>query len=77
ISRAEWITRTTKLYAQAGAEETGSYVEKIFRQVHDEGLERAKARDAAGLPSAARRFLHMKDVRLGVGDTWTQVPLWR
>ncbi|MEV7826445.1 hypothetical protein [Microbacterium enclense] len=77
ISRAAWVTETGKLYAMAGAEETGTYVEKVFRQAHNAAVEKAEERDAADLPTRARRYLHMKDVRFGVGDQWTQVPLWR
>jgi hypothetical protein len=64
-------------YRQAGADETAVYIEKVFNHAHDLVIERAKGRGEADLPSRARRFLHMKDVRLGTGDVWTQVPLWR
>jgi len=77
ISRAEWITVMVELYKQAGASETAGYVKKLFTQAHDEVLDRAKARDEADLPSHARGFLHMKDVRIGVGNVTTQVEQWR
>lgn len=77
ISRAEWMAGIVNQYKEAGADETAIYIEKVFNQAHDMVIERAKERDDADLPSRARGFLHMKDVRLGTGDVWTQVPLWR
>lgn len=77
ISRAEWMAGVVDQYKQAGADQTAIYIEKVFNQAHDTVVERAKDRDEAGLPSRARGFLHMKEVRLGAGDTYTQVPLWR
>ena len=77
ISRAEWLAGVVDQYKQAGAEDTATYIEKVFKQTHDAVIGRAKGRDEADLPSRARGFLHMKDARIGAGDTYTQVPLWR
>jgi hypothetical protein len=77
ISRAEWMAAVVDQYKQAGADETAASIEKVFKQAHDMVVEGAKDRDKADLPSRARGFLHMKDARLGAGDTFTQVPLWR
>ena len=77
ISLAEWITVMVELYKQAGADETADHVRTLFTQAHNGVLDQAKARDEADLPSLARGFLHMKDVRIGVGNVTTQVPLWR
>lgn len=77
ISRAEWMAGVVDQYKQAGADDTAVYIDKVFQRTHNMVLERAKERGDADLPSRARGFLHMKDVRLGAGETYTQVPLWR
>lgn len=77
ISRAEWIAGVVDQYKEAGADQTATYIDKLFRQAQDSVIERAKHRDEADLPSRARGFLHLKDARLGAGETYTQVPLWR
>lgn len=40
-------------------------------------IDNTVARGSGMLSSLARGFLHMTDVRLGAGDTVTQVSLWR
>lgn len=77
ISRAEWIAGVVGQYNEAGADETAKYIDQVFQKAHNAVIGQAKERDEADLPSRARGFLHMKDVRLGAGDTYTQVPLWR
>jgi len=77
VSRAEWMAGVVDQYKEAGAGETTIYIEKLFNQAHDEVLKHAKRRGEAELPTRARSFLHMKDVRIGVGNVYTQVPLWR
>lgn len=76
ISRAAWIAGMVDLYTQANVN-TAPHIEKLFNFAHDTVAERAKSREEADLPTRARGFLHMKDARIGVGDTYTQVPLWR
>lgn len=66
ISRAEWIAAIPGRYKQGGASETAPYIEDIFKQSHDAIVERASERDDADLPTRARGFIHMRDVRIGV-----------
>jgi hypothetical protein len=77
ISRTEWIAGIVGQYAQAGAEDTGKYIKQLFEQANAQAIDGDKERQKAELPTTARRFLHLKDARIGHGDQYTQVPLWR
>lgn len=77
ISRSAWMVGVADQYKQAGAAEIATYVEKMFKEAHDDVVAQAKGRVEANLPSIPRRFLHMKDAQFVVGGTHTQVPLWR
>ncbi len=75
ISRRAWIDATVEQYKQAGADE--SWIQKFYTEFHEDNLAEAKRRRDARLPQQARRFLHMRDVRIGTATDYVQVPLWR
>lgn len=74
ISRGEWMDGVASQYEQHGGTE---HLRKVFDMVNDRTRTEEERREAADLPTRARRFLHMRDVRVGNGDTWTQLPYWR
>ncbi len=74
ISRGEWIDAVSTQYEQSGGTE---HLRKVFELVNDHIRTEEDRREAADLPTYARRFLHMRDVRIGTGDAWTQLPYWR
>lgn len=77
ISRKEWIERITRQYDQAGAAETGKHIDNLFNLMHTRAVTKHGERVAAGLPTAARRFLHMKDAHITHGSSEIVLPLWR
>lgn len=77
ISRQAWVAGTIAQYEQAGVE--GSGISETFAKLNDGEAAEVKRRRDAELPILARRFLHMKDVRIGTGPNpaTVRVPLWR
>lgn len=61
-------------YEGAGGTE---YLRKVFDTVNERTVKAMDRRRAADLPTRARQFVHMRDVRIGNGNVWTQVPYWR
>ncbi len=74
ISRSEWMDAVASQYEGAGGTE---YLRQLFEKLNERILEERDRRKAADLPTGARGFLHMRDVRIGNGTVWTQVPYWR
>lgn len=74
ISRGEWMDAVAGQFEGAGGHE---YLRKIFDKANDAIVEEEGRRTAADLPTRARRFVHMRDVRIGNGNVWTEVPYWR
>jgi hypothetical protein len=74
ISRGEWADAVAAQYEQGGGTE---HLRKVFDMVNKRIIEDQERREEADLPTLGRRFLHMKDVRIGIGDQWTEMPYWR
>lgn len=77
ISRLEWIAGVTEQYQDTGNSEAAAAIAEMFNVFHDESISEATRRRDAELPSAARKFLHMKDVRMSMGSNFIQLPYWR
>ncbi|AZS44060.1 hypothetical protein BWL13_01642 [Microbacterium oleivorans] len=76
ISRAEWIERSVALLASPDTTPASEHLDQIWNRLHGRYVEVSKRRDDAGLPIRARRFVHMRDVRILNGHS-TDVSLWR
>ena len=74
ISRSEWMDAVASQYEGAGGTE---YLRQVFDTMNERTVKEMDRRRAADLPRRARAFVHMRDVRIGNGDVWTQVPYWR
>lgn len=74
ISRSEWMDAVASQYEGAGGTE---HLRQVFEKLQERILEEMDRRKAADLPEGARGFVHMRDVRIGNGNVWTQVPYWR
>ncbi|MBT1667316.1 hypothetical protein [Curtobacterium flaccumfaciens] len=74
ISRGEWADAVATQYEQGGGTE---YLRKVFDLVNEKIIAEQKRREGADLPIRGRRFLHMKDVRIGIGGKYTEMPYWR
>lgn len=74
ISRGEWMDSVASQYDQAGG---GDFIRKAFDMVQGQIVEEQERREAADLPTGARGFLHMRDVRVGNGGGWADLRYWR
>jgi hypothetical protein len=74
ITRGEWMDAVASQYEGAGGTE---YLRQVFTKVHEGIVADDERREAADLPSRARRFIHMRDVRIVNGTQWTEMAYWR
>lgn len=76
ISSGEWLERIGDTFAASPAPEL-----KILAEAWVKTLENVNAlqkeRDQEGLTAPARRYIHMRDVRILTGNHWMDFPLWR
>ncbi len=77
ISRSAWIAGVAEQYQNSGVGEAGTVLAETFKSFHDGVVNEADRRRKAELPTAARKFLHMKDARISTGSTSIQLPYWR
>ncbi|TCK65785.1 hypothetical protein [Curtobacterium sp. PhB136] len=74
ISRNEWIDAVASQHARPGdPDQTGKEDVMPTQRAMVEEIRR----NAMDLPTRKRQLLHMRDVRIGIGDRWTELPYWR
>ncbi|CAL4859993.1 hypothetical protein [Microbacterium sp. MM2322] len=76
ISRAEWIERTLTDFQPSNSAVVEEYLRPIWSHLHDHTVEESNRRDEADLPTRARRFIHLREVRILNGATMN-VSTWR
>ncbi|MDQ7876572.1 hypothetical protein Q9R08_01140 [Microbacterium sp. QXD-8] len=76
ISRAEWIERVVDSLTASGGGQTAENLGEWYGKMQDNFLEEWNRRDAADLLGRARRFIHMRDVRVLNGAD-VNLPTWR
>lgn len=75
ISRTEWTDGVTTQYEAGGGTE---YLRKVYNEANATVAADRERRLAANLPPRARRFLHMREVRVDIGGGSVGVlPFWR
>jgi hypothetical protein len=80
ISRKAWINGNLESLSENMSEDARSTMEAIdtvFNGISDRASQFSKRRDEQDLPLPARRFIHLKDVRFGVGENTVNAPYWR
>lgn len=77
ISRSAWIAGVAEQYQNSGASETATAIAETFDLLHNNAVNEASRRRDADLPTATRKFLHMRDARIGTGSDYIQLPYWR
>ena len=76
ISRTEWITRLAQSLRESGTAEFADNLEASFGRIQRDLAEEWDRRDQADLLGRARRFIHMRDVRV-LATPSVDLPLWR
>ena len=76
IGRSEWIKRAVAQLREGGAGANADSIDEWLNFVHDGESEKWDERDAQDLLGRARRFIHMRDVRI-LNSPGVNLPLWR
>lgn len=76
ISRDEWIERIVDSLRASGGGQTAEHLGQVYTDIQRRFLDEWNRRDEANLPGRARRFIHMRDVRI-LNGAEINVPLWR
>lgn len=77
ISRSAWTAGVAEQYQDRGNSEAAAAIAEMFTVFNDESVSETTRRRAAELPTASRKFLHMKDVHMSMGSNLIQLPYWR
>jgi hypothetical protein len=79
VSRKAWIEGNLQLIREGGGEENGSAasLEKLWAMMIDDAEKLRKKRRKRKLPLPARRYIHLKDARIGSPGDFYNVPFWR
>lgn len=77
ISRGQWVEEFISTFRENAPGDVVDQLEKLYTMVHDNQVAESGHRSEAGLPTASRQFLHMRDVKVFTGDTTQNLPLWR
>lgn len=77
VSSSEYQRRAADQLRDGGAGEAADAFERILTAARRSSTEESQRRQEAGLPTAARRFLHMRDTRVRSATEYIDTPLWR
>lgn len=80
ISRTEWMKLTLDALDEGDGEGENALktaVEGIWRTRVEAAVAQNDARFESGLPTSARTFIHMRDVRFLNGSQAGEAPMWR
>lgn len=77
ISGEEYFESMKDILSSSGNSEWADATGKVWERLREDGREWTRKREEANLPQQARRFIHMRDVRILSGSMYLDTSLWR